>query len=667
MSDIYVPGLKSRFDSGKLVDDLMKVERIPKERSEKNIESLQAQKTYWQDLGRRITALRDSARFLYSFQNPFNDRVVNSSNPSAITGTATREATEQEYSFTVKQIAKADRFLSDPLEDSFKVDEGTYTFSLGQQTVTFPFRGGSLREFIETLNRRGRDKIGASLISVQAGKKSLLIESKITGAENRLVFLDAAETLGVNTGILGEASGSTAIPLNKENALKVEAGGRAFIPLDKGTAGLSRDVQLRYEVATELFSSEDAPASQEAHDQAAAEPQTNADEVLSSGTIPSWTPLAELPKQADAAPQQEQRVDAMDVLYLTFTDGTNRTLPPIKDSEDFSSYQYRLLDIAGGKNIASIEVANRNTNRHVSIRNIQLFDPNVAEGNIRARNPVSEAQDAILTMEGIEVKRPANTIGDLVPGVTITPKAASEDKPIRVAVEPDRQVIKDSIISLVANYNRLMADINVLIRNDERVVQELSYLSQEEQAGLRKRMGAFSGDSILGQFRSTLQRAATAPYFTAEDQDLAMLAQIGIGTDVRGSGSGGYDPARLRGYLEIDEKVLDAALETKLPLIQQLFGYDTDGDFVVDSGVAYALETITKPYTEIGGVIALKTGTIDSRISQENRRIDTLDRQLAAKEAALKSQYSQMEGAYTRMERMTSSLDQFSKQNSGSR
>jgi flagellar hook-associated protein 2 len=591
--------------------------------------------------------------------------VVNSANPSAISGTATREAAEQEYSFTVRQIAKADRFLSDPLEDSFKVDEGTYTFSIGQQTITFPFRGGSLREFTETLNRRGRDKIGASLISVQAGKKSLLIESKITGAENRLVFLDAAETLGVTTGILGETSGSTAIPLNKENALKVEAGGSAFIPLDKGSSGLSRNVQLRYEVATEVFSAEDTATSQEAGE----ERKPNADEVLSSGTIPSWTPLAELPKQPEPPQQTQQnpRVDTMEVLYLTFADGTNRALPPIKDSEDFSSYQYRLLDIAGGKNIASIEVINKNTNRHVSIRNIQLFDPDVAEGNIRARNPVSEAQDAILTMEGIEVARPSNTIGDLIPGVTITPKAPSEDKPIRIAIEPDRQTIKDSIISLVANYNRLMADINVLTRNDDRVVQELSYLSQEEQAELRKRMGAFSGDSILGQFRSTLQRVATAPYHTSEDQEMALLAQIGIGTDVRGSGSGGYDPARLRGYLEIDEKALDTALETKLPFIQQLFGYDTDGDFVVDSGVAHALETITKPYTEIGGVIALKTGTIDSRISQENRRIDTLDRQLAAKEAALKSQYSQMEGAYTRMERMTSSLDQFSTQNSGSK
>jgi flagellar hook-associated protein 2 len=42
--------------------------------------------------------------------------------------------------------------------------------------------------------------------------------------------------------------------------------------------------------------------------------------------------------------------------------------------------------------------------------------------------------------------------------------------------------------------------------------------------------------------------------------------------------------------------------------------------------------------------------------------MDTLDRQLANKESALKVQYGQMEGAFTRMERMGTSLDSFSQQ-----
>jgi flagellar hook-associated protein 2 len=204
-----------------------------------------------------------------------------------------------------------------------------------------------------------------------------------------------------------------------------------------------------------------------------------------------------------------------------------------------------------------------------------------------------------------------------------------------------------------------MAEVNVLTRNDDRVIQELSYLTTEEQADYRKRLGIFSADTTLSQFRNTLQRAASTPYPT-DDQPL-LLSQLGIGTDVRRSGaSSGYDASRLRGYLEIDEKTLDASLETRLGTIRQLFGSDTDGDLIVDTGLAYTLESLAKPYVETGGIISLKTGALDSRVTQDQRRIDTLDRQLASKEQALKLQYGQMEGAFNRRDRMSTSLDQFS-------
>jgi flagellar hook-associated protein 2 len=265
-------------------------------------------------------------------------------------------------------------------------------------------------------------------------------------------------------------------------------------------------------------------------------------------------------------------------------------------------------------------------------------------------------------MEGIEVRRDSNVIDDLIPGVTVTARGVST-RPVTLGIEPDREGIKDSIISLVGNYNRLMAEVNVLTRSDSRIVEELSYLSADEQESMRARLGAFSGDTTLNQFKNSMQRSAAMAYQTSgEDQDYVLLAQIGVSTDVRHAGSAGYDPARLRGYLEIDEKVLDAALETKLPLIQQLFGYDTDGDLIIDSGMAYNIETLSRPYVESGGFIALKTGTIDSRVSQDRRRIETMDRQLASKEAQLKIQYGEMESAYNRMEQMSSSLDNFTQQ-----
>ncbi|MDR0495401.1 MAG: flagellar filament capping protein FliD [Treponema sp.] len=492
MSDIYVPGIKSRFNSEKIIEGLMQVESIPKERTEKSIENLGNTKSWWDDLGRRVSSLRDSARMLFSYQNPFNERNAVSSNENIITAAASREAEKREYQFAVKQLAQADRFLSPPVDEKTAIDPGSYVFSVGKEEISFDFKGGSLREFVDMINRRGRGMISASFMTVQPGTKSVLVESKITGAENSLGF---------------------------------------------------------------------------------------------SGT--------------GAAADLAEKMKA-----------------------------------------------------------------------------VAAAQDAIISMEGIEMSRPSNVINDIIPGVTVTARGVSE-WPQRLEIQADREGIKEAIFSMVGNYNRLMAEINVLTarrvssgletRLDDSIINELAYLTADEAAEMKKRLGAFSGDSMLLQYRSNLMRAVSSPYPTDEGQDLAVLSQIGISTNALGSSGAGYTPSRLRGYLEIDEKKLDAAVENHLPAIRQLFASDTSGDLLADTGVAFNLDDISRPLVEKGGIISLKTGTIDSRISQDKRRIETMERQLAAKEADLKMQYGRMESAYERMEKMSSSLDNFSKQNSNNR
>ncbi|GHU88950.1 flagellar hook-associated protein 2 [Spirochaetia bacterium] len=539
-------------------------------------------------------------------------------------------------------------------------------------------RGGSLKEFTDALNRRGKDKIGASLIAVERGAKSLLIESKVTGSENRLVFSGDAETLALNTGMVGQSKDSRRdIALDtqdlkrvsdsnlinvEENTLRVKAGASASIPLTPAVQS-APGLILQFETAAETKSADGSSGAAGAPTGPAIPPTGS---VTYGGITIENDPTSVTMPNGKAPPPLPPRVDDLRSITLTFSDGSTAALPAIRDSPEFGSVQYQLQDIAGGKAIASIDLTNRNTHRDISIRNIEIFDPDAPTG-MAPQNAISIAQDAIINMDGIEIKRPTNTIDDLIPGVTITAKGSS-DRPVNLGIQPDREQIKESIISLVGNYNRLIAEVNVVTRNDAQIIEELSYLSDDERNEMKKRQGAFSGDITLNQFKSSLQRAVTTPYLTQSEQDLALLAQIGIGTDVRRSGAGaGYDASRLRGYLEIDEKTLDGALETKLSAIQQLFGYDTDGDLIVDSGVAYAMDSLTKPYVESGGFISLKTGTIDSRISQDKRRIETMERQLAAKESALKVQYGQMEGAYSRMESMSNSLDNFSQQNSNNR
>jgi flagellar hook-associated protein 2 len=701
MPDISIPGIKSRFDTEKIVDGLMKVERLPKERIERTNETLAAQKSNWQNLGQRLNKLREDARLLYSYQNPFNDKSAVSVNEAVLGAAASREADAQKHEFIVKQTAAADRFLSKPLDGDFRVPAGTYTFSTGARDVSFKFSGGSLQEFADTLNRRGQDSVKAGVYAVQKGQKSLLIESLVTGAENRLSFLDDALDLALKTGTVEQRQAAPAEPkitrikavaARGDSAVNeaVNGDGMRVPPMSDVSVSLggvtpSRTLILRFETA--LTGSPSNSAAPEASPVSSGNYQPQPEMPSSvddgstvlvdgkyvtqrqrldgvTGTEDASTVAGMGTEAAASAPQA--RVDNLAVIGLEFSDGTSAALPPIKDSADFSQNQYQLYQLAGGKTITGININNDNTHRSVDIRNIQLFDPRPesAEGGaVQPLNAISTAKDAVILMDGIEIQRPSNTIDDLIPGVTLNARSASET-PVGIDVEVDTEAVKDAVITLVGNYNRLMAELNILTRNDESVVRELSYLSSEEQNEMLKRLGSFSTDSELLRFRGRLQQIMTAPYTDAAGRE-HLLSSFGITTDARRGG--GYDPTKMRGYLEINEAAFDEALKTNLDTLRQLFGRDSDGDLVVDSGLAYSLAQAVQPYVELGGIIAARTSTIDSRLAGNERRIETLDRQLTAKEQTLRIQYGELEEAYSRMERMSNSLEQFNNQSGGGR
>ena len=651
MSDIYIPGVRSRFNTDQLIEDLMRIERLPRDRAVNTIERLQAERSYWQEIGRRTAALAEASRMLFSFQNPFSDRVVTSSDSAVLSGTAVRDAMEQERSFIVRQVAEADRFLSSPLDENFRIDAGLYSFTVGDEEISFDFRGGTMREFVDALNRRGRDLIQASIITVRPGTRSLLIESRVTGEENRLNFLGDSITLGERTGMIGRTNDSR----QDFSEGIIRAASRETVDIQMSVnIPTSGNMILRLDAFTEVRAQDGWTAPRPPPGPAI----PSAGSISHGGIVIQNDPTSvDLPRWT--APAPPQRVDNMGVLELTFSDGSRMTLPPIIDSQGFNSYQYDLHHLAPGRNIIALSIVNDNTHRDISIRNVQVMDPN-ALGGIRPLNPVSTAQDSIVSMEGIEIRRSSNQIDDLIPGVTITARMVS-DRPVSLRIEPDREAVKDAVISFVGNYNRLMAEINVLTRNDSRIIDELTYLTRDEREEYSERLGAFNGDSSLMQLRNHLLNIVNSPYPTNSGaRDVTLMASFGIGTNVLGAT--GTDASRLRGYLEINERILDAAIETRLEELRDLFAVDTTGDRLADTGIAFATDALMRPYNQTGGIIALRTGTMNSRIDQETQRIQNMDRQLLAREAELRRQYAQMEAAFNRMERMSSSLDNFSNQ-----
>ena len=337
----------------------------------------------------------------------------------------------------------------------------------------------------------------------------------------------------------------------------------------------------------------------------------------------------------------------------------SRNLAPLNDTTGIQTIQLSADQIPA--NAEALIIDNVNTHRRISVSAIRIYDPNT-RGDTHPKNAVNTAGNAVIEVDGIEVIRENNDIDDIIQGVTLNLKRPGS-REIDLSITPDRETVKDAIIGFVGYYNQLISQINIYTSTDEAVVNELDYLSDDERDKALEQLGLFQGEMSLTQIKSRMQRIMMDPYTTRDGSELSILAQIGISTNSSGGG-GGLRTSRLRGYLEIDENKLDKALETRLDAIKDLFGYDSDGDLVVDQGVGYAVDNYIKPYVQTGGIIAYKTTAIDGQIDRTNREIDNLERNLERKEQQLRRQYGMMEGALQQMEDNSKALENFSNRNS---
>lgn len=667
MSDMGIPGVKSKYDTAKMIEDLMKVERIPRDKAAEELKAYETSKAVWLDVSMRLSKTREAARKLFSFENPFTERIAKSSNEDVLTASATRVAVEQTKTITVKQTADADRFMSDRLPKDAKVPAGEYGFQVGDKTVSLKYSGGTLADFADAVTRKGKDLVRAQTVAVTSDSVAIVVESLKTGARHRLSFKADAERWAIKVGLIERSQSSrrdlpvteaSVKPLDKPldrtvvtvqgGVLSVGPGGEARLPLSPSVP--AGGLTLEYSVRARAKPAADAPTVPTGPDIPPTGSVTYKDITVQSD--PSRVDLPDL-----KPPEPPPRVDDPRMLSLMDASGRAVPLPDVSDSEAFQTVRVKLADYA--KDFSGLAVRNRNTHRDLEIRDVRVYDPNES-GGFKPKNPIGVARDSVVLMDGIEVTRETNDISDLIPGVTLHLHEES-DRPVKLKIEPDRDAVKESIIEFVGNYNRAMAEINILTRDDPKVLEELDYFDAEEKKTYKERLGSLQGDITLTTLRSQLQRVMMDAYPTGSGN--SVLAQAGISTNAARQG-GGYEASKLRGYLEIDEKALENALLSDFARVRDLFAFDTDGDLLSDTGAGWKLDAMLKPYVETGGIINTKTKTLDSRMVDQKRRIEDMDKQLARKEDELKRKYGMMEGALEQMESSAGAIENFGKQNS---
>lgn len=681
MAGINIPGVTNQYNTNETVEKLMQIERIPLTREQKTLDSYKAQQDAWRSVNRKMTELRDSVKTLYSFDNPFNNKITSSTEEYAITADATRKATYESFKVDVIQPATADRFLSSELDSDTKVPAGTYTYKINDKSITMRWKGGSLQDFSNALNRRGGELLKTRVIGASKGKKTLSIESQKTGSENRLTFEDDAKTFAESSGMIIRVKPKTIefgtnrndyrniqpetpeqerlpqisaanLKISGENVVVPPRGGYALsIPETVlGTPGTHIQFAIKKQAATDIT--------------VALNKQESKPVFPDSGTATfKDVTIRNAPIDASLPPEPEKKIKPLDpistsdVLFVKMKDGSEKHIstPGLLSGEE-TKIDISLDDY---KNIDSLVIKNRNTGISLSVTSVSALNPSENRGFV-PQHAISSADDAIIKYEGITIRRPTNTIDDVVPEVTLNVFDKTE-KTATIAVKPDVESAKEALITFVGKYNQSLAEINILSQNKPEIVEELDYLSSDEKKEKQEKLGMFSTDSSLTSLKSAMQTAASANYKFDEDAKITMLSQIGIATNA--TNYSGYTPSKLRGYLEIDEKKLDSELEKHLDDVRNMFGYDSDGDLIIDSGIGYKLDKQLTAYVQSGGVFAMKTSSLDARIKSSEQKIARLETQMDDKEAELRTKYGQMEGALNSLESQQNTIKNFS--NSG--
>lgn len=690
---LNIPGVSDKYKTNDLVKSLMEVERIPLKREEANLETYNKQQSAWRDINQKMSSLRESVKSLYSFENPFSNKLASSSDEFAVSVDAGREADFGSFKIDVLQPAQADRFLSDEIGSDYNVPQGKYTFKVGKKTIEYNWKGGKLTDFVDSVNKRGNNTIKASLIGVSPDKKSLLLESLKTGEENALVLENKAFDLALKIGMISETKPETTNFTINQESMKITKTKDAIEqeglePISKSRVSTtSRQITIgaRGGFETDLPESITSKKNQKIEFTFTEEKIKDITEgtgsvkevfqVPSAGGIEyeGITVYNNL-SETTLPPGEEKKLEGLksietsneNIFFIKDIDGNETALTHQYFSSDgktkSTKVSFKLDDFPNAKTLV---VRNSNTGKEITMTMPVATDTRTSLG-YKPNHAASQACDAKIRYEGITLSRPSNDIDDVVPHITLHVHEKTE-KTATVKIEPDTESAKDAIITFVGKYNQTIAEINILTTNKPEVISELDYLSKDEQEEAKEKLGMFQSENSLRTGKTNMMQIVSGNYKFLDSAQITMLSQIGVSTNASGGTRGGYNPSQMRGYLEVDEKKLDQSLTSNLNDIKNIFGYDSDGDLIIDDGIGLKLDKQLSAWVQSGGIINTKNQAIDSKIKATNTKITKLQTQLDRKEAELKMKYANMQGTLGGLESQQNSIQNFANQSNRSR
>lgn len=228
--------------------------------------------------------------------------------------------------------------------------------------------------------------------------------------------------------------------------------------------------------------------------------------------------------------------------------------------------------------------------------------------SILASNNMTELttpQDAIITVDGMQVTRSTNTISDAVTGLTLNLNKAQVGTNVSVTVGQDNSTVIDALKTFVKNYNTFQSSYSSLT----------SYDASSKTAGplLGDATAQGSYDSLRGMLGDNLIPGAT----------VQNLADIGIQIDKNG-------------VMTLDQTKAETALQNDPTAVQNLLTDPTQG-------LAARVDSLVNPYLQFGGIFDSREQSLNSQIADNNSQQAALSDRLTQYRASLMQQYTAMD------------------------
>ena len=230
-------------------------------------------------------------------------------------------------------------------------------------------------------------------------------------------------------------------------------------------------------------------------------------------------------------------------------------------------------------------------------------------------------QDANLTVNGIAITSPSNSVEGAIQGVTLNLEETTDGQPATLRIEQDTLKVREAVQDFVKAFNDLKGTIGTLT-------------AYNAETGLA---GELNGDSTVRTIESRLRSALSGGVAEGE---LRMLNQVGISLQRDGT-------------LELDDDQLNALVRDDMAALGEFFaGADSKG------GLAGSLTTTLDQLLGGEGVVKRSINGAETRIKSLNERYERMEVSIERNIQRYRAQFSQLDVMVAQMNSMSDYLGQ---------